>query len=71
MKAVLATIIASLIAAPVAFAEGDYYEGASRIASSQTNAVDQMSTGSIDRGSQAVPTRRADTGDYYEGASRN
>lgn len=55
MKTVLSTLAAAMIAsasfAGVAFAEGDYYQGASKgqAAAQTSDKVDNVRTGSIDR----------------------
>lgn len=67
--AVIATVVAMPLFSGVSFAEGDYYEGASK--QRMETAISRDSTGSVSsfqvaEGDQAT----VDHGDYYEGVTR-
>ncbi|WJR66344.1 hypothetical protein QTA58_19295 [Neorhizobium sp. CSC1952] len=67
--AVIATVVAMPLFSGVSFAEGDYYEGASK--QKTEAAISHDSTGSVPSFQAAQGDEaKIDSGDYYEGATR-
>lgn len=73
-KSLTSTIAAALIASAAfggaALADGDFYTGAAKEATSHLDRVHTSSIGDGSYAGQQVVAQTVDNGDYYEGANR-